>query len=505
MAVPRVLLVVIDGCTPRILGPALARGELPCLAALAAAGSLDLECTSIFPSITPAATASIVTGRHPADHGIAGMSWLNPEEGDVSYFGDDVATVLQRGPADFLSRFLIELNGDRLRAPTIMQTAERHGIAAGSFNYVVFRGDVSYEATPPSWLRLWPFMPHTLSICGPSVFRLGEFVGSPDRRLLRHRGIRHRFGLDDAATEDFLVAFSGAEALPPFSIAYFADYDFEAHDRGPVEALDVLHALDRRLQHILDAWGGLERVLRHTAIVVTADHCHSEVGQHAEAGIALEQLLGELRLGDPASGWKESDHAIVCPNMRAAQIHVRGRDEALTRRIVELLLRDRRNDQVIWREGDGDEAAWYQVITADRGAMRFSVGNGAGAVRDAHGAAWRCQGDLAAVDADVTAGEIRFGAYPNAFERIAGGLSHLRGGHLWVTARPGFEFAAAGQRPHKGAGSHGALHESDSLVPLLVAGAASAAPPRPARIVDVEPLCRQILGLPPPATPGTRR
>jgi predicted AlkP superfamily pyrophosphatase or phosphodiesterase len=103
----RVLLIVVDGCTSRELGSALDRGELPLLAELAERGVLDLECLSIFPSITPAATASIVTGRYPSAHGIAGMSWLNPTTQRISYFSDDVWTVLARGAGDFLEGFLL--------------------------------------------------------------------------------------------------------------------------------------------------------------------------------------------------------------------------------------------------------------------------------------------------------------------------------------------------------------------------------------------------------------
>ena len=80
----RVLLIVIDGCTPTVLGPAIERGDLPLFAELTAGGRLALDCVSIFPSITPAATASIVTGQYPAGHGISGMSWWNPNTGEVS-------------------------------------------------------------------------------------------------------------------------------------------------------------------------------------------------------------------------------------------------------------------------------------------------------------------------------------------------------------------------------------------------------------------------------------
>jgi predicted AlkP superfamily pyrophosphatase or phosphodiesterase len=63
--VKKVLLIVVDACTSRALAPALESGRLPHLRELAEAGKLYLDCAAIFPSITPAATASIITGCYP--------------------------------------------------------------------------------------------------------------------------------------------------------------------------------------------------------------------------------------------------------------------------------------------------------------------------------------------------------------------------------------------------------------------------------------------------------
>ena len=61
----------------------------------------------------------------------------------------------------------------------------------------------------------------------------------------------------------------------------------------------------------------------------------------------------------------------------------------------------------------------------------------------------------------------------------------------------------SGQSVYAAAGSHGTLHVGDSLVPLLVAGApAGTSIPSVPRIVDVEPLCRAILGIAGGPAPG---
>ena len=65
----KILLIVIDAATPHVVCPAVRTGRLPTLQRLVDAGTMHERSVSIFPSITPAATTSIVTGAYPAEHG----------------------------------------------------------------------------------------------------------------------------------------------------------------------------------------------------------------------------------------------------------------------------------------------------------------------------------------------------------------------------------------------------------------------------------------------------
>ena len=499
----RVLLLVVDGCTSRLMRPLVDAGTLPTFAALIARGTIRWDCASIFPSITPAATASIVTGRYPREHGIAGMSWWNPETDDVSYFGDDVMTVLKRGAGEFLRSFMHQLNDERLRAPTLFQTVERQGLKAGCINHLIFRGDVAHEVNMPLLLRLWPSMPSRLTVHGPSMLALGDFVSDrPGGALDADGGMLHRFGMDDRGTAQFLSSLEGPEALPDFTVAYFADYDFDAHDSGPDDALETLQTLDAHLARIFEAWGGLDRVLEQTCVMMTADHSHSIVGGDGDAGIPIAAALEQFDLADAATGWTDGRDVMVCPNMRAAEILLRRPSEETIARITRVLVDDERVDQVIWKHDDSD-AAEISVATHDRGTLTFRALEDGGGAGDAFGGRWQIRGDLSAVDASIDDGVLVYNDYPNALERIAAGLEHGRGGRMWATARPGYEFDMTGQGVHHRAGSHGTLHALDSLVPLLVAGAPSHLDvPSAARIVDAAPLCLAALGLAVDVAPG---
>jgi hypothetical protein len=485
----------------------LEQGRLPTLARLAACGRLNLDCISIFPSITPAATSTIVTGHYPREHGVAGMSWFDPDTGAVSYFGDDVWTVARRGFGDLLRGFLLRLNDETLKAKTIFQLTEEQGCPAGCFNHLIFKGNTPHEVRVPLLMRLLPSVDSKLVVHGPSTLCLGDFVS--ERRHRRapktNTSVFHRFGLDDDGTAGFLLDLDGVKDLPRFSVAYFANNDFDSHSRGPENAAETLDHVDELLGQVIDAWGGFDRVLDDLCLMLTADHSQSDVVDGADAAIDLGPLLDRWTLADPASGWRDGDEAMICPNMRAAELYVREPTLQKVREMIRCLLRDARVDQVLWRD-PSDPKGPYRVTTADRGELAVAA-DGAGEVSDAYGGRWRCQGDLSALDARVTAtGEVEYGTYPNAFERIAGGLGQEQGGKLWVTARPGHEFEVTGQKPHRGGGSHGTLHELDSVVPLLIAGDRDGLDvPAPPRLVDVTPLCLQALGLHSILVPGASR
>jgi predicted AlkP superfamily pyrophosphatase or phosphodiesterase len=133
--VPRkVLLVVIDAATPHVICPAIRTGRLPTMQRLMEAGTMHEASASIFPSITPAATSSIITGAYPAEHGIAAASWFDEARNEVAYYGDDFWLIARQGFGAFVRDFLLRLNGDRLRAPTLFEMLERAGRRAACLN-----------------------------------------------------------------------------------------------------------------------------------------------------------------------------------------------------------------------------------------------------------------------------------------------------------------------------------------------------------------------------------
>jgi hypothetical protein len=505
----KVLLVVIDATTPRVVCPAIRTGRLPVLGVLAAAGEMHEASVTIFPSITPAATTSIVTGAYPAEHGIAGASWYDESDGAIAYYGDDFWTIARHGFGRFVNDFLLRLNGDRLIAPTLFEMVERSGRTAACLNYLVFRGIYPHHVSIPELIAALPGVPMRETVEGPSTLYLGDFVSSGHSHGKAPRaegGPFRRFGMDDVCTGELLQELCAAGPLRDFTVAYFADNDYRSHEVGPVEALPVVERVDRMLGEAFDAAGGMEKLLGDTCVIVTSDHGHCEVLDEGDRAVHLDRALGDYRQADLGRPWDARDELMICPNMRAAQIYLREPGQALARRVIATVLVEPGVDQVLWRTAlTRPGRAGYSVATRD-GEIEFTkCGTSAGSVTDEYGGEWTWHGDAAPLDLQQDGRDVSSGQYPNAFERIAGALDLDRSGELWVTALPGYEFEVPGGEAHIGGASHGALHALDSLSPVVIAGAHAAALPRRMRSVDILPLCMEMLGMPMRYRTGAKR
>ena len=476
---------------------------------LAEVGCLH-ESVTMFPSITPAATASIITGQYPAKSGIVGASWFDEAAESVAYFGDDFWVVAREGFRHFLNDFLTGLNGDRLKAPTLFQHVERAGKTAMCLNYLVFKGDTDHTVKIPMMLAMLPGVERKVVIQGPSVLCLGDFVATRTMRgkpLVDKSGVFHRFGMDDASTGELLMEVAEDRAFADFNVAYFADNDYRSHEIGPHASLKVVAEVDRWLGCMFDAAGSMERMLADTYVIITSDHGHCEVLDDAErATIHLDRELCEFKQAALGQPWADGDEIMICPNMRAAQVYLRQHDKTSLLRVIERTLLDTRVDHAFWRDNTGTPRRSGYIARNAAGQLQFWRGrDGDHHATDAFGTDWTWRGELSVLDARVEEGVLRWEDYPNAFERIAGALDAPNSGDAWFTARPGCEFEVPGGKAHVGGASHGGLHALESLCPLLIAGPKKVDLPRHVRSIDIAPLCLELLGIPAPFRVGEAR
>jgi phosphonoacetate hydrolase len=252
------VVVCIDGSEPGYIEAAIAAGRAPTFARFMREGA-SLLADSVVPSFTNPNNLSIVTGRPPSVHGIAGNYFLEAESG---------REVMMNDP-----RFL--------RAPTIL--AAFH--AAGARVAVV---------TAKDKLRL--LLSHGLDY--ESRRAIAFSTERADRVTLAENGIADILGrlgrpLPDvysAALSEVVLA-AGVELARTFrpDLMYLSTTDYVQHKAGPGSALanDLYAMLDGHLA-ALDALGA--------TIVVTADHGMNDK-HHADGTpdvIYLQTVLDDL-------------------------------------------------------------------------------------------------------------------------------------------------------------------------------------------------------------------
>lgn len=498
----KVLLVVIDALASETVVPAMRAGRLPTLSRLADAGQLR-DCTAVFPSITPAATASIATGCYPCQHGIAGAYWWDAENNSAAFFGADLWVILNKGPGEYFQNFMVKLNEKYLKADPIFQEAERYDKSCAVINFMWFRGNTDHAVNAPWLVQMVANSDIPETVHGPATLALADFVrpympGSDTPVNISSSGMSQRYGFYDDITARYLKQLLSSTPFPDLTVAYFPNNDFDSHEVGPDKALPAVEGVDQHLAEFFQEHGGVEEFLQQNVVMVCGDHSQSHTHAHpGERDIQLEHVLNQFSINKAGTPWTDGSEVLPCPNLRAAQIYLHpSMTHTRRQRLVERLLQEDRVDQVLLRDSTGSKDVFH-VMTADRGQLRFVRATPHDRIdgRDDYGNAWSWTGALETIDAEVIDGRLHYGDYPNALERVACGFAD-NSASLWLTARLGCEFKTPETNTSAG-GSHGSLHRLDSVSPLIVAGAPDTVSiPDAPRTVDIVPICRQILGLP---------
>ena len=139
---------------------------------------------------------------------------------------------------------------------------------------------------------------------------------------------------------------------------------------------------------------------------------------------------------------------------------------------------------------DGEAA-----VRSSRGELRFAP---RGDLTDLRGETWSVDGDLAVLALETRDGRVTSSRYPDALGRVWSALRCRTAGEVLASARPGWEFLDWGRSHHIGGGSHGSLHENDSLGSLLWCGTGpdSAAAREQWTLRDIVPMILDHFGVP---------
>ena len=475
------LLLVLDGIRPDVLQAAIRDGDAPTLAFLIEKGEAIWDAVSVFPSITPAATAAIVTGTAPAESGIVGHAWYDREEGRVIVYGARRETVISTGPIKVFHNNIWRMNREDLHAATLFETLHDHGIDGACVNFPVRRGPHEHPVRLRSvkgFANRSEFL--DTSVGGPKEYYLGDLFYSRDTGLHGRTGIgglARSIGIHDeyaAKVGSILLE----ERAAPFTLVYFFKGDSITHRRGLAAQRRYVATLDGYMAEMFGAVGGPEKALEEYAVLTLSDHGHTPLLPNRRRYVRLGRILSDGVSTGARARLGPGVKVVAVPNSRSAFLYLA---EGVDReKVVSRVLSRRGIDLAAWHE-DG----WGVVRRLDR-ELRFRPQAPAGGdpnegQRDVSGRAWEFSGDPRAVDFEVAGGVIRYGEYPDALERLWGCLRSPRCGDVVLSATPGYTFGEVSGTFHAQS-DHGSLHASDSNIFVLASGVAA-----PRRITDVAP------------------
>jgi hypothetical protein len=460
----KLVLAVVDSLKPEMLDRAIAEGRAPALQAIVERGVYIRDCVSVYPSVTPVASATITTGTAPDMHHIPAMNWFHRGERRYVEYGSSFPATRAFGVVRSLYDTVYNMNLAHLSraTPTVFEQVEDGGLRDACTTFLIYRGRHRHAPASESMLsRLGQRMQFRHAVYGPKELFYADLFES------RQTGCSSTLGLP--GQRDQHAGCVGAHLVEndlfDFLLLSLPDNDTFSHKRGPYAQVTSIAAADRAIERLMHVAGGADAFLEEHAVIVMSDHSQTAV----EDRINLASMLSDWRVLTPDGDTAGADVA-ACPSARSAAVYIldpSARARELPK-LADTLAAAEGIDFVTWRVG-GEAVVRPGAAYAEEGIgeLRFSTG---GELRDLRGGVWSVEGDERALELDTRDGRVTSAAYPNPLERLWAALACPTSGDLLISATPGYEFVDWGGVDHVGGGSHGSLHRGDSLGTLIFCG-----------------------------------
>jgi hypothetical protein len=500
----KLVLTYVDSLRTDMLERAIEEGRAPTFEALVERGVLIPDCVSSFPSVTPVASAEMVTGVGADEHWISGMNWYHRLERRYVEYGSSLEASRAFGVFRALYDLVYNMNLAHLspEVETVFESLEDAGERTACTPFLIYRGRQRHEVSLEGLLRRavdatnLKFHHHTW---GPTDLFYGDLYASRKVPCRSTSIPGNRDGYAACCAAELLK-----EDLYDFLLLSLPDNDNYSHHHGPEATVESIAKADRAFATYAEEAGGLDEFLETHAVILLADHSQTEVHR----GLPLAELLAaEWSVLEPSEERPELAQLAVSPTGRAAHVYLlegegtRAEPREVAARLsviegVDLVCRleDGEGDP-LRREGPGvpEDGAWA-VVERGSAALRFRPG---GEVGDLRGGRWELDGDLEALEASIEKKRLRSETYPDPLARVWSALAAPYAGDFVLSLAPGFEAVDWGGVSHAGGGSHGALHAGDSLGPLLFVGCgpASADEREQWALRDVAPVIREHFGV----------
>ena len=464
----RVVYIVVDGMRTDAFEQVAASGKAPALRFLKERSHYVRDSVAAFPSITPCATATLITGETPDRHGIPGQCWYDREQQRIVNYGQGPRLAFIEKVKEVTTDLFVNLNQKHLSKDikTLHEELDDLGFTTASTNFLVHRGRHRQQLDPNVIER--QFLKKDISeeeILGPKEHYFADVIAGPTGACEKGLGVRGTVKRIKATDEwaSCVVRQLLEKDAADMILFYLHENDHISHHKGPETQFDNLVRSGELIGNVLESLGSWEQTADEVGFVLTSDHGQTPVIKDDEHFIDLDDVLDDFDVVEPQRenpDTLDGEHDLVqCGNGRTGSIYLSTeRDVELLGPVVKALRQHSGMDQVLYRD-DG-----WKVVESDRGTLRFRP-TGDGGIVDERGARWEIDGELEAVDGVLDGDELRTPEYPLALWRSHHALELDRIGDVVCTARVTYEIANIIDTDHRG--EHGSLHAQDSEVPFM--------------------------------------
>ncbi len=481
----KLVLAYVDSLRTDMLRQTIDEGRAPTFSRLLKRGRLIGDCVSSFPSVTPVASAEMVTGVQADRHWISGMNWFHRAEQRYVEYGSSLEATRTFGFFRSLHDLVYNMNLSHLSpsAETVFETLDDADLRTASTPFLIYRGRHRHEvnlagiAGKAIEAGLLKF---DYGTWGPRELFYGDLYQSMETPC-KSSSVPGR--------RDHYAACCAAELVSrdrfDFLLLAFPDNDNYSHRHGPLASVRSIERADYCMAEVIRAAGGVEPFLADHALILLADHAHTAVEHRYDV---IEWMSRKWKVLPPSSEQPSEAELAVSPTSRAAHIYflAEGENPVRHRRVREHLAALEGTELIAWTEREGEmvvrttrpgqlEPGGLAVVERDGRRLDFFPADtpsmaGRETVVDRRGRAWSISGNIEALNASVEQGRIEMPDFPDGLGRLWSALRSPHGGDLIVSAAPGYECVDWGGAAHVPGGSHGSLRREDSEGPLLFIG-----------------------------------
>src|SRR5688500_293521 len=151
----KLVLAYVDSLRTDMLELAVRDGRAPTFGKLLDRGVLVPDCVSSFPSVTPVASAEMVTGVGSDVHWISGMNWYHRLERRYVEYGSSLEATRALGVFRSLYDLVYNMNLAHLNpaAETVFETLDVAGLRTACTPFLIYRGRHRHDVSLDGLMR----------------------------------------------------------------------------------------------------------------------------------------------------------------------------------------------------------------------------------------------------------------------------------------------------------------------------------------------------------------